>query len=201
MEKKNAVCCYVEQNLFGFESCAGLPFWGGTFVERLISIHNGNYSTILCFRADSLSSSRTCDPEWVNVASHSVFWISTDVVTALVSCYTAGATWNCWHFGARSVYTIQLCTTLHYHFIRIHMRRVHARLAVTWPLHFWQNGRDFLCATAIKRRFNGYRNMCQERKLTLESHPRPLPFKIKFKNLPQRAILLQSWQARKTMNT
>ena len=145
-----AVCCCVEQNLFRFESCAGLPlffslfffflsfffssFLGGgvevgggeTLVERLISIHHGNYSTIFCFRADPLSSSRTFDPERVNVAPHSAFWISTEVVTALVSCYTAGATWKCWNFYARSVYT-----ALHNHFIRSHMCTVHARLAVT----------------------------------------------------------------------
>ena len=171
---KIAVCCCVEHKLFGFESCAGFPFSGGTLVERLISIHNGNYSTILCFPADPLSSSRTLDPERVNVAPHSAFWISTEVVTALVSCYTAGATWNCWSFGARSAYTIKLCTTLRYHFIRSHMRKVHARLAVTWPLHFWLNGWDILCATAIKLLFKGYRNMSQDRKLTLEKTILPL---------------------------
>ena len=114
----------------------GVEVGGGeTLVERLISIHHGNYSTIFCFRADPLSSSRTFDPERVNVAPHSAFWISTEVVTALVSCYTAGATWKCWNFYARSVYT-----ALHNHFIRSHMCTVHARLAVTWSLHlfiFW----------------------------------------------------------------
>ena len=135
-----AVCSCVEPKLFRFESCAGFPFFfwgggggggggGGTLVKRPISIHNGNNSTILCFRADPLSSSRIC--ERVTVASYSAFWISTEVVTALVSCYTAGATWKCWNLYARSVYT-----TLHYHFIRSHMRTVHARLAVTWSLHF-----------------------------------------------------------------
>ena len=33
-----------------------------------------------------------------------------DVLTVLLGCYTAGATWNCCHLGAHSVNTIQPCT-------------------------------------------------------------------------------------------
>ena len=55
--------------------------------------------------------------------------------------------------SARSVYSIQPCTrSLH----ESHTRRVHACLAATCHLHFWQNDRDLLLATAVTR--NGYRN-------------------------------------------
>ena len=53
-------------------------------------------------------------------------------------------------------------------FNKIHIRKVYACLAVTCHLHFWQNGRDFLRATAVTRGWNGYRNKSQHRKLTLD---------------------------------
>ena len=48
-----------------------------------------------------------------------------------------------------------------------HIRKVYACLAVTCHLHFWQNGRDLLSATAVTRGWNGYRNKNQHRKWTL----------------------------------
>ena len=56
----------------------------------------------------------------------------------------AGATWNCCHLGASSVHTmtIQPCTLL-----------------AEWPGSF---------TTAVTRGWNGYRNMSQHRKSTLE---------------------------------
>ena len=48
------------------------------------------------------------------------------------------------------------------------IRKVHACLAVTCHLHFWQNDRDFLRATVVTRGWNGYRNRSQHRKSTLE---------------------------------
>ena len=36
-------------------------------------------------------------------------------------------------------------------FNKIHIRKVYACLAVTCHLHFWQNDRDFLSATAVTR--------------------------------------------------
>ena len=57
--------------------------------------------------------------------------------------------------SARSVYTIQPCTmSLH----AKHIRKVHACLAVTFHLRFWQNDRGLLRATAVTRGWNGYRN-------------------------------------------
>ena len=58
----------------------------------------------------------------------------------------AGATWNYSRLGTSSVYTIQPC-----HFIQSHIRKVYACLAVTCHLHFWQNDRDLLHATAVTR--------------------------------------------------
>ena len=40
--------------------------------------------------------------------------------------------------------------------------QVYVSLAVTCHLHFWQNDRDLLRATAITRGWNGYRNNSQK---------------------------------------
>ena len=75
----------------------------------------------------------------------------------------AGATWNCSRLGASPVHTIQPC-----HFKQSHIHKVYACLAVTCHLHFWQNDRDLLCATAVTQAWNRYRNKSQHRKSTLE---------------------------------
>ena len=86
-----------------------------------------------------------CGSEWVTVAFNSAFSISTEVVylqhclivTWLVPCETATIL-------AHSVCTLQPCTMSHL-FMQSHMhRRVHACLAVTCHLHFWQNGWNLL---------------------------------------------------------
>ena len=64
-------------------------------------------------------------------------------------------------------------------FNKIHIRKVYACLAVTCHLHFWQNDRDFLRATAVTRGWNGYRNKSQHRKSTLEKKFLP-PFQQGF---------------------
>ena len=46
---------------------------------------------------------------------------------------------------------------------------MHAYLAVICHLHFGQNDRGLLRATAVTRGWNGYRNKSQHRKLTLEN--------------------------------
>ena len=64
-----------------------------------------------------------------------------------------------------------LCTPYNHvpcHFMQSHIRKVYACLAVTCHLHFWQNDRGLLRATAVTRGWNGYRNTSQHRKLTLE---------------------------------
>ena len=64
-------------------------------------------------------------------------------------------------------------------FNKSRIRKVHACLAVTCHLHFWQNDRDFLRATAVTRGWNGYRNKSQHRKSTLEKKILP-PFQQGF---------------------
>ena len=81
----------------------------------------------------------------------------------------AGATWNCCRPGGNSVYTTQLCTSrLQCHFIQSDIGKMHVFLAVICHLHFWQNDRDLLRATAVTHGWNGYRNKSRHRKLTLE---------------------------------
>ena len=46
--------------------------------------------------------------------------------------------------------------------------RVYACLGATCHLHFWQNDRGLLRATAVTRGWNGHRNRSQHTKLTLE---------------------------------
>ena len=64
-----------------------------------------------------------------------------------------------------------LCTPYNHapcHFMQSHIRKMYVCLAVTCHLHFWQNDRGLLRATAVTRGWNGYRNRSQHRKLTLE---------------------------------
>ena len=64
-----------------------------------------------------------------------------------------------------------LCTPYNHapcHFMQSHIHKVYACLAVACHLHFWQNDRDLLRATAVTQGWNGYRNKGQHRKLTLE---------------------------------
>ena len=54
-----------------------------------------------------------------------------------------------------------LCTPYNHapcHFMQSHIRKVYVSLAVTCHLHFWQNDRDLLRATAVMRGWNGYWN-------------------------------------------
>ena len=54
-----------------------------------------------------------------------------------------------------------LCTPYNHaprHSMENHKRKVHACLTVTCHLHFWQNDRDLLRATAVTRGWNEYRN-------------------------------------------
>ena len=64
-----------------------------------------------------------------------------------------------------------LCTPYNHalcHFMQSHIRKVYACLAVICHLHFWQNDRGLLRATAVTQGWNGYRNKSQHRKLTLD---------------------------------
>ena len=80
---------------------------------------------IFCPQADSLHIGHV----WFWMSDHTLlqcmFFIhGSGVLIALFGCCMAGATWNCCHLGASSVYTIQPCTSLQYHFIQSHIGRV-----------------------------------------------------------------------------
>ena len=85
------------------------------------------------FQSRIRRSNRWTIPEWVTVSLYSGFlnihWSC--VLTALFGRCMAGAMWNCSRLGARSVYTVQPCTSLVCHFIRSHACRVLVCLAVT----------------------------------------------------------------------
>ena len=73
------------------------------------------YSAVFRSRPDLLRSCRVGDSKWMTLAYYSEFLniLRSSVLTALFGCYTSGATWNCCHLGARSVYTLQPCSNLH----------------------------------------------------------------------------------------
>ena len=116
------------------------------------------YSAILHSWADSLRS-YVIWHEWLAFYSAFLNIHQSGVLTVLawlVPHETAA-------ISARSVYTIQPC-----HFMQRHIHKVHACLAVTCHLHFWQNDQGLLRATAVTRGWNGYQNKSQHRKLTME---------------------------------
>ena len=102
-----------------------------------------------------------------------MFWISTEMVYIQHSLVVS------W------LYTMQPCS--------VHVSsckatcRVHACLAVTCHLHLQQNGRDLFRATVVTRRWNGYWNKSQHRKLTQEKKILPLLL------LGLKPMTFQSW--------
>ena len=91
------------------------------------------------------------------------FWIYTKVVYLQY--------WHGWcHVKLLPSWHI-LCTPYNHaprHFIQSYIHKVHAHLAVTCHLHFWQNDLDLLHATAVTQGWYIYQNKSQHRKLTLE---------------------------------
>ena len=78
-----------------------------------------------------------------------------------------------------------------------HIRKVYACLAVTCHLHFLQNDRDLLRATAVTRGWNGYRNKSHHRKLTPEKKILTPLHGINYNN---DVFLLFSWSVEKKTN-
>ena len=91
------------------------------------------------------------------------FWISTEVVYL--------QSWHGWCLMKLLPSRCVLCTPNNHapcHFMQSHIRKVHAYLAVTCHLYFWQNDRGLLRATAVIGGWNWYRNKSLHRKLTPE---------------------------------
>ena len=109
--------------------------------------------------------------KWATEAFYSAFWLRIQVMYWQRYWLLHG-----WchvkllpsRLSTRSVYTIQLCTSMQCHFLQSHIHRVYVFLAVTCLLHFWQNDQDLLRATAVTLVCNGNRNNNQHRKCTLE---------------------------------
>ena len=68
---------------------------------------------------------------------------------------------------SRRKFCVHHTTMHHINFMQSHISKVYACLAVTRHLHFWQNDRDLLRATAVTRGWNRYRNKSQHEKSTL----------------------------------
>ena len=87
-----------------------------------------------------------CGSTWVT--SFVAHFLLLNIKWCTYSSGMAGATWNCSRLGAN------LCTPYNHapcHFKQSHIRKVYACLAATGHLHFWQNDRDLLRATAVER--------------------------------------------------
>ena len=122
------------------------------------------YSAILRSRADSVRS-HVIQHEWL--AFYSAFFFFTNISTEVVYLQH----WHGWCHVKLLPSRRVLCTPYKHapcHFMQIHIRKVHAYLAVTYHPHFWQNDRDHLRASAVTRGWTGYRNKSQHRKLTPE---------------------------------
>ena len=132
-----------------------------TMVPAMMVTDFYNYSAIPRSRADSLSS-HVILHKWLAFYSAFLNIYRSGVLTALA--------WLVPHETA-AISVQVLCTPYNHapcHFMQSHIRRVYACLAVTRHLHFWQNDRYLLRATAVTRGWNGYRNESQRRKLTLK---------------------------------
>ena len=120
-----------------------------------------SYSAILRSQADSLRSHMILH-EWLAFYSAFLNIHRSGVPTVLA--------WLVPHETA-AVSAQSLCTPYNHapcHFMQSYICKVHAYLAVTCHLHFWQNDQGLLHATRVTRGWNIYRNKNQHRKLTVE---------------------------------
>ena len=118
------------------------------------------YSAILRSWADSLRS-HVILHEWIAFYSAFLNIHRSDVLTALAWLVPQESS------ARESQSRRVLCTPYNHapcHFMQSHIRKVYACLAVTCHLHFWQNDRGLLRATAVTRGWNGYRYKSQHRK-------------------------------------
>ena len=132
--------------------------WAFFFFFWLMIAYTALFSVLL-----SRLTALACGSTWVTSFFIACFWISTEVVYL--------QRWHGWcHLKLQPSRQV-LCTPYNHapcDFMQSHIRKVYACLAVTCHLHFWQNDRDLLCASAVTRGWNGYRNKSQHRRSTLE---------------------------------
>ena len=116
------------------------------------------YSAILRSRAGSLRS-HVILREWLAFYSAVLNIRRSGVLTALA--------WLTPHETA-AVSAQVLCTPINHvpcHFMQSHIRKMYVCLAVTCHLHFWQNDRDLVRATAVTRGWKGFRKLTLEKKI------------------------------------
>ena len=124
-----------------------LKIWTGLQIPLLLLL-----LIAFIYRYSPLSSrlnALACDSAWVNSFSSARFWISTEAVYL--------QRWHGWCYMKLLPSRRVLCTPYKHapcHFMQSHTRKVHACLAVTCHLHFWQNDRDLLRAPAVARGWN-----------------------------------------------
>ena len=109
------------------------------------------YSAILRSLEQTHCARMWCYSEWLAFYSAFLNIYRSGVLTALA--------WLVPHETA-AVSAQVLCTPYNHepcHFMQSHIHKVYACLTVTCHLHFWQNDRDLLLATAVTRGWNGYR--------------------------------------------
>ena len=84
--------------------------------------------------------------------------------------------WHGWCHMKRLPSWRVLCTPYNHtpcHFMQSHIHKVHAYIAVTCHLYFWQNDQGLLRATEVTQGWNRYQNKSQHRKLTPEKKTLP----------------------------
>ena len=143
-----------------------------------------NYSAVIRPRAETLRSHVVLHERRTFYSAFFFFffffYISTEVVYL--------QRWHGWCHMKLLPSLRVLCTPYNHaphHFMQSHIHKVHVSLAVTCHLHFWQNDRDLLRATAVTRGrgWNGYRNKVStnswpwrrkfSRRSCRDSNPRP----------------------------
>ena len=138
-------CC---SDLKGCSSCERLQHDMGWSCNVACCCWSFSYSTILCSWADSLHSHGILH-KWLafyrTLKEKKLHW-------SIYSTDLADAAWNCCRLGIFCIHH----TTMHCHFMQSHIGRVHACLAVSCHLHFWQNDQGLLCAPVITWGWNKY---------------------------------------------
>ena len=154
--------------LAGNVRTVGPPFWPHSYVCTAL---RHCWLMIGCTALFSALLSRltalACGSTWVTS-----FFIARFLSIIHRSGVLTALTWLVPHETA-AVSAQVLCTPYNHapcHFMQSHIRKVYECLAVTCHLHFWQNDRGLLRATAVTRGWNGYRNKSQHRKSTLEKN-------------------------------
>ena len=139
------------------------PHWA-SFVDRLHDLNMTYYWLIddrLCSAILRSLEQTHCARMWFDLhewlAFYSAFcWISTEMVYV--------QRWHGWCHIKLQPSRRKFCV---HHTTMLHVTSCKAT-AVACHLRFWQNDPNLLRATAVTRRWNGYRNKSQHRKSTLE---------------------------------